>query len=60
MPATMATLMVVEDDPIIRSVLVELLRDEGYTVVPAADGLAALETLTTAVPDLVLTDTMVP
>jgi two-component system response regulator MprA len=35
--------LVVEDDPTIRSVLAEVLRDEGYGVETAPDGAAALE-----------------
>src|SRR5215204_4912111 len=58
----MATILVVEDDLIFIEFVVELLRDEGYEMLIAHDGVAALETLAetgTAI-DLVITDTMLP
>jgi len=52
---------VVEDDAAVRSTVVELLRQFGYTVHEAADGDAALRTLQTGVPvDLVFTDVVMP
>jgi two-component system response regulator MprA len=56
----MSTILVVEDEPLIRDVLEAVLADEGYTVVTAGDGQAALEVLTQGVPDLVLMDVMMP
>jgi len=56
----MSTILVVEDEPLIRDVLVAVLADEGYSVVTAGDGQAALEVLTREVPDLVLMDVMMP
>jgi CheY-like chemotaxis protein len=52
------TILVVEDDPIIRALTTQILRDQGYTVVEAEDGVAALEKIAsdpTRV-NLVLTD----
>jgi two-component system response regulator MprA len=54
------TILVVDDEPLIRDVLVDLLRDEGYAVVTADDGLAALEVVLGEAPALVLMDVMMP
>ena len=56
----MASILVVDDDPIIRDVLVEALQDEGYDVVACRDGQEALESLAEWVPDLILLDLMMP
>ena len=55
-------ILVVEDDADIRFVISELLADEGYTVVQATDGYAALAYLHTAprVPRLIILDLMMP
>ena len=52
--------MVVEDEQTIRELLVEVLRDEGYATVAAADGPSALDLMAARVPDLVLMDVMLP
>jgi CheY-like chemotaxis protein len=41
-----ATILVVDDDPLIRLTVTGILEDEGYTVIDAGDGLEALEALT--------------
>ena len=56
----MITILVVDDEPLIRSVVVDLLRDEGYEVVTADDGHAALEMVQQEAPSLVLMDVMMP
>ena len=58
-----ATLLVVDDEPTIRELVIEVLRLEGYGAVGAADGraaLAALAALEQNEPDLVLMDVMMP
>ena len=60
MTTSMPTILVVDDEPLIRDVVVDLLRDEGYTVVTADDGLAALELVQREAPGLVLMDVMMP
>jgi DNA-binding response OmpR family regulator len=57
-PAT--RILVVDDEPNARSALAELLRDEGYEVSSAVDGLAAQARLADFHPDLVLTDIGMP
>jgi putative two-component system response regulator len=51
-----ATIMVVEDDPAIRSVLTDLLDAIGYRVVGAESAEKALDLLNVISPDLILTD----
>jgi DNA-binding response OmpR family regulator len=54
------TILVVDDDPGIRDALALLLEDEGYVVLTAPDGLAALEAVARDSPDLVITDLYMP
>lgn len=56
----MATLLVVDDDHHIRSMLDVLLTLEGHTVLSADDGAAALDILATTRPDVVILDVMMP
>ncbi len=56
----MTTILVVDDDPHIRSVVSRGLRFEGYDVQLAADGAEALRIARTAPPDLVVLDVMLP
>ncbi|MGA2974060.1 MAG: response regulator transcription factor [Spirochaetia bacterium] len=53
-------ILVVEDDPSILTGLVDLLEGEGYSVIQAVDGAAALARHAEAGPDLVLLDVMIP
>lgn len=52
--------LVVEDDPDIREILVDELSAEGFDVVPAEHGQAALRALASASPAVVVTDLMMP
>ena len=52
--------LVVEDDPTSRDLLVRLLRDAGYEVVEAENGRVALERLAEVTPRMVLLDLMMP
>ncbi|MEV7414760.1 response regulator transcription factor [Streptomyces sp. NPDC089919] len=54
------TVLVVEDDPGVRSTLDQLLRFEGYQVLLAPDGLAALGILEERRPDLAVVDVGLP
>jgi two-component system response regulator MprA len=56
----MTTILLVDDDPNICSVVRRGLRFEGYTVRVAEDGLRALEIARTEPPDLVVLDVMLP
>jgi CheY-like chemotaxis protein len=54
------TILIVEDDPWIRTLLAELLTDEGYRVVEADCGTHALEELARGRADLVVLDLKLP
>jgi DNA-binding response OmpR family regulator len=54
------TILVVEDEPILRDTIVYNLRAEGYDVLTAGDGATALDTAQRSRPDLVLLDVMLP
>ena len=55
------TLLVVDDDPIVRGVLVQVLRLQGYTVLQAESALEALRLATsTATIHLLITDLLMP
>jgi two-component system, chemotaxis family, chemotaxis protein CheY len=56
----MTRLLVVEDDAAIRGLVSEALRDDGYQVREAANGVEALETVREALPDLIVLDLMMP
>src|SRR5215213_1167250 len=57
---TRVVILVVEDDPRVRELLVEVLSDEGYDVIPAANGDEALMSITTVWPQLITLDLDLP
>ncbi len=56
----MASILVVEDDPIIRQTVEYALKRAGFSVTALADGRQALDTAAHMHPDLVLLDLMLP
>ena len=56
----MTEILVVEDDEAIRGLLAEVLRDDGYDVGEAANGVEALAYLDDHKPDLIVLDLMMP
>lgn len=54
------TILVVDDERFIVSLLTEILEEEGYTVRVAGDGEAALRQIELRRPDLVVADIMMP
>ena len=54
------TVLVVDDEPVLRAIVREILHEEGYAVIEAADGRAMLEITARERPDLVLMDVMMP
>jgi CheY-like chemotaxis protein len=52
--------LIADDEEMLRNAFAEALREEGYAVVVAVDGQAALDRLRTEPPDLVLMDVMMP
>jgi DNA-binding NtrC family response regulator len=55
-----ATILIIEDDPTFRSLLVTVLEDEGYDIVEEKDGKQALLSLRRRSFDLVLSDLRLP
>lgn len=61
MPRGHETILVVEDEPSVRAVVVQLLKKLGYTVIEAEDGIDALERLDeTGGIDMLFTDIVLP
>jgi CheY-like chemotaxis protein len=58
MSSNVKTILVVDDEPVLRAILREILHEEGYAVIEAADGRVMLEIMTRERPDLVLMDVM--
>jgi len=56
----MEKILIVEDDFIVRDNLEKLLNEEGYNAKSAEDGLEALNILQTDLPDLIISDIMMP
>jgi DNA-binding response OmpR family regulator len=56
----MATVLVVDDEPIVREVVVRYLEREGHRTLEAPDGNAARAAIERTPPDLVLLDVMLP
>jgi len=57
---TTTDILIIEDDPIMREALVELLEGEGYGVRKATNGSAGLAAVRFAKPALVITDIHMP
>ena len=53
-------ILVVEDDDAIRALVGEVLRDDGYRVREASNGLEALDRMREEQPDLIVLDLMMP
>jgi DNA-binding response OmpR family regulator len=52
--------LVVEDDPLIRDMVVDALQDEGFEVLQAADGREALSWCRQRAADVLVTDVVLP
>jgi CheY-like chemotaxis protein len=57
---TQPVVLIVDDDADFRTVMTEVLRDEGCAVVEAEDGQAALHVLDVLTPDVIFVDLMMP
>ena len=58
--ASAPSIMIVDDDPVLRLAAGEVLRQQGYTVREAEDGTEALSRLREAGVDLVIVDMLMP
>jgi CheY-like chemotaxis protein len=56
----MTTVLVIDDDAIVRETIIQVLEVEGYTVLSATDGKRGLALFASARPDLVITDIIMP
>lgn len=54
------TVLVVDDEPMVREVLTQYLTHDGFSVIVAADGDVAVDLVSARNPDLVLLDLMLP
>ncbi|MFC9945942.1 response regulator transcription factor [Streptomyces pratensis] len=59
-PSARHTVLVVEDDPSIRTLITSALQAAGYAVVPAGTGQAAMSEAGRTRPDLIVLDVMLP
>lgn len=57
---SVATILIVDDDAFVRTLLRDMLSGEGYTLLEAEDGRAALDLLGDRAPALVLLDLFMP
>ena len=55
-----ASILIIDDDPTIHTVLKEALENKGYTVDVSADGKEGLEKALTTHPDLIMLDVELP
>jgi DNA-binding response OmpR family regulator len=55
-----ATILVVDDDPVIQKLLTVNFEMEGYRVITAGDGIEGLAQVASAPPDIILLDVMMP
>jgi two-component system response regulator ResD len=55
-----ATILVVDDEEVVRDVIVRYLRHEGFETLEASDGPSAKELIEANYPDLVVLDVMIP
>jgi two-component system response regulator VicR len=53
-------ILIIEDDKIIKNIIEFLLKKEGYQIEFAEDGLIGLEKINSYLPDLIITDIMLP
>ena len=53
-------ILIVDDIPEVRECIRDFLADEGYEIIEAPDGLAGLQSFKENLPDLVITDIVMP
>lgn len=56
----MATILVIDDEPVVADLLADLLLDAGHAVVTAANGADGLRCAHETRPDLIISDIMMP
>lgn len=58
--ASLAKILIIEDEPVVREGLVDSLKLEGYQVISADNGVSGVELYELEAPDLVILDVMMP
>lgn len=56
----MKLILIIDDEPSIRSLLLKMLEREGYSVMAASDGKEGMKIVSELHPDLVITDIIMP
>ena len=56
----MATIVIIEDNALMRVTIKQMLRRDGYEILEAADGPAGIALVRSARPDLIILDLMMP
>lgn len=56
----MATILIADDDPIVRATVSEYLSSEGFTVIEAEDGREAVAIIRSTAVDLLIVDMLMP
>lgn len=56
----MKTILLIEDDPVLRENTAELIELSGYQIITAANGRIGVEQAVSAIPDLIVCDIMMP
>ena len=55
-----AKILVVDDEPVIKDSIAEILRIHGYQVLTASNGIEGLEVIRQEIPELIISDIMMP
>jgi twitching motility two-component system response regulator PilH len=56
----MVKILVIDDSSFQRKIICSILKEEGYELVTAENGKDAIESLSTSVPDLIISDLLMP
>ena len=60
MPKTSATLLIIDDDEVVRASLAAYLEDSGFSILQASNGLQGLQVFEQEQPDLIICDLRMP
>jgi DNA-binding response OmpR family regulator len=60
MTATVATILIIDDDPFFQRILSDAFRENGFTVFVASDGIEGVKLYLEKFPDVVISDLVMP